>query len=91
MEDFSFKIGGVGVPISLSSIGRSYVKSVWRETKYDGYQLSEKYLLGDVSSSITPKGLNELKVVGFVLPLYTANYKGGRNECFMYGIDRDTM
>jgi hypothetical protein len=28
MEDFNFSIGGLGVPISLSSIGRKYVKSV---------------------------------------------------------------
>jgi len=24
------------------------------------------------------------------LPYYIYNYKGGRNECFMYGVDRDT-
>lgn len=48
-------------------------------------------MLGDVSNSITPKGLNVVKDIGFVLPLYIANYKGGRNECFMFGIDRDTM
>jgi hypothetical protein len=91
MEDFNFKIGGVGVPLSLSSIGRSFVKSIWKEFGYNGYQISQKYLLGDVSSTITPKGLNEVNKIGFVLPLYTINYKGGRNECFMYGIDRSTM
>jgi hypothetical protein len=90
MEDFNFKIGGIGVPLSLSSLGRSYVKSLWKEYGYKGYQLSQKYLLGDVSSTITPKGLNVVKKVGFVLPFYTANYKGGRNECFMFGIDRDS-
>jgi len=47
--------------------------------------------LGDVSASITPKGLNVLSKIGFVLPYYTANYKGGRNECFMFGVDRDTV
>lgn len=91
MEDFNFKLGGIGVPLSLSSIGRSYVKKVWVEEKYPGYQISPTYLLGDVSTSITPKGLNVLTNVGFVLPYYIANYKGGRNECFMYGIDRETV
>jgi hypothetical protein len=90
MEDFNFKIGGVGIPLSLSSIGRSYVKSVWSEESYTGYQISKKYLIGDVASSITPKGLNVIKKIGFVLPYYTANYKGGRNECFMFGVDRGT-
>ena len=89
MEDFNFKIGGVGIPVSLSSLGRNYVKSIWAESKYEGYQISQKYLLGDVSRTITPKGLNEISEIAFVLPLYIANYKGGRNECFMYGVDRD--
>jgi hypothetical protein len=36
---------------------------------------------------MTPKGLQALGEIGFVLPYYIANYKGGRNECFMYGVD----
>lgn len=44
--------------------------------KYGGYQLSGKYLLGDVSRSMTPKGLHALKDVGYILPYYIANYKG---------------
>ena len=90
MEEFNFSIGIVGIPLSLSSIGRNYVKSIWREESYGGYQISSKYLLGDVSATMTPKGLNVVKDIGFVLPYYIANYKGGRNECFMYGVDRDT-
>lgn len=39
---------------------------------------------------MTPKGLHALQEIGFVLPYYIANYKGGRNECFMYGIDKET-
>jgi hypothetical protein len=90
MEDFNFQIGGIGIPLSLSALGRSYVKNLWREESYSGYQISNKYLLGDAASSITPKGLNVIKKIGFVLPYYTANYKGGRNECFMFGVDRET-
>lgn len=89
MEDFNFPLGGNGIPISLSSIGRKYVKSIWLENKYAGYQLSSKYMLGDVSKTMTPKGLDAVKGIGFVLPYYIANYKGGRNECFMYGVDKD--
>jgi len=29
--------------------------------------------------------------IGLVLPQYIANYKGGRNECFMYGMDQETV
>lgn len=91
MEEFNFIIGGSGVPISLSSIGRRYVKSIWSDQKYPGYQISPKYLLGNVSRTITPKGLNVVREVGYVLPLYISNYKGGRNECFRYGIDKESI
>ena len=91
MEDFNFKIGFVGIPLSLSSLGRNYVRSLWKEEGYSGYQISSKYLLGDVSTAVTPKGLNEIKDIGFVLPYYISNYKGGRNECFMFGVDRDRV
>ena len=91
MDDFNFNLCGVGMPITLSSIGRKFVKSIWNEQNYQGYQISNKYLLGDVSSTMTPKGLNIVKNIGFVLPFYIANYKGGRNECFMYGVDKTTM
>jgi hypothetical protein len=90
MEEFNFSLGGIGVPLSLSSVGRRYVKNIWDETHYPGYQVS-KYSLGDVESAITPKGLNSIKQIGLVLPYYIANYKGGRNECFMYGIDSESV
>jgi hypothetical protein len=32
-----------------------------------------------------------LKNLGLVLSYFTANYKGGRNESFMYGLDTNTM
>jgi hypothetical protein len=91
MEDFNFSLGGVGVPLSLSSIGRKYVKDIWKKESYPGYQINHKYLLGDTSATITPIGLNMLKNVGLVLPYFTANYKGGRNESFMYGLDTETL
>ena len=58
---------------------------------YKSYQISTNYLLGDVSNSITPKGLNVLNKAGYILPYYIANYKGSRNECFMYGLDQSTI
>jgi hypothetical protein len=61
MEEFSFNFGGVGLPLSLSAIGRKYVKQIWKETKYPGYQISPTYSLGDVATTITPKGLNAIK------------------------------
>ena len=91
MEDFNFSLGGIGVPLSLSSIGRKFVRNIWEQLSYPGYQISNKYLLGDTAATITPIGLNVIKSVANILPLYTSNYKGGRNESFMYGVDRENI
>lgn len=56
MEEFNFNLGGFGIPLSLSlsSIGRKYVKQIWQEIIYPGYQISHNYLIGDVSTTINP-------------------------------------
>jgi hypothetical protein len=38
-----------------------------------------------------PKGLFFSKDVGAHLSYYIANYKGGRKESFMYGVDETTQ
>jgi len=57
---------------------------------YKGYQISNKYLLGDSSATQTPKGLLTTSQTGLKIAYYIANYKGGRNECYMYGVDEVT-
>ena len=66
MEYFNFnlKIGGLVIPVSLFSLGRSYVKSIWKSESYSGYKISSKYMLGNASSTITPKDFNVIKKVG---------------------------
>jgi hypothetical protein len=91
MEDFNFKIHELGIPVTLSSLSSKYVKFKWIEKLYDGYQISNKYLIGDTSVTQTPKGLNILKDIGLNINRFIACYKGGRNECFMYGIDENTL
>lgn len=87
MEDFNFSLKKLGIPIILSSLGVNYVKNFWNEINYDGYQISNKFLLGNSSTTLTPKGLSATTEIGIKLPLFIANYKGGRNESFMYGRD----
>ena len=91
MEDFNFKLKEIGVPATLSSLGAKYVKERWAQKNYKGYQISSKYLIGDSSSIQTPKGLLVSSKTGLKLSYYIANYKGGRNESFMYGVDNDTF
>lgn len=87
MEKFNFDLGLIGIPLSLSALSAAYIKNKWFEDEYKGYQISKEYLIGDVSKTQTPKGLFSVGDIGLYLSLYIANYKGGRNESFMYGID----
>lgn len=90
MQEFNYVLGGLGIPVTLSSLASSYIRNFWKRKKYSGYQLSHKYLMTNVSKSLTPKGLSVLKEIGIKSTMYIANYRGGRNESFMYGFDKDT-
>lgn len=87
MTKFYFKLGKVGVPITLSSISIKFVEDWWKSIGYNGYQIRPDYSLGNLGNIITPKGLTTVGSVGLYLSHYVASYKGGRNESFMYGVD----
>lgn len=91
MESFNFENGVIGIPLTLSAISKNYLINYWAEKKYKGYQITPEYFMGDASKTITPKGLHASQMVGIKMSLYIANYKGGRNESFMYGIENDTI
>lgn len=91
MEDFNHKLNKIGIPVTLSSLGTSYVKYKWEEIGYKGYQIDPNILMGDTSKLMTPRGLLDNLDIALCLPYYIAAYKGGRNECFMYGRDTETL
>lgn len=93
METFNFSIGGLGIPLTLSSIGTRYVEMKWKEAGYGGYQLNPEIMIGDAPKIQTPLGLNadNIKTIGEYLPLYIKNYKGGRNESLMYGFEKERI
>jgi hypothetical protein len=86
MEKFNMGLGKIGVPITLSSLGKQYVLKRWEEESYS-YQVSSLYLVGDTHKVYTPQGLDKWKNVGLILGHFIGNYKGGRNESYMYGCD----
>ena len=90
MESFNFQLEGIGIPLTLSGLGNKFVEKQWVESGYKGYQISPDYLIGDSSRVQTPMGLHQVGKTGLKLGLFIANYKGGRNESFMYGIDTKT-
>jgi hypothetical protein len=94
MEEFNFDLSHIGIPITLSSLGRKYVLNFWESnaifSNRSKYQISNKILLGDSENINTPKGLFEMGDIGLNISKFIANYKGGRNESFMYGVDENT-
>lgn len=90
MEDFNLGLNKMGIPLTLSSLGTTYVKHKWEMMGYKGYQISPNLKIGDTSKIMTPRGLIDTIDIALFLPLFIASYKGGRNECFMYGVDNTT-
>lgn len=46
--------------------------------------------MGNADEIQTPKGLFATRDVGVHMSYFIANYKGGRNESFMYGVDESS-
>jgi hypothetical protein len=46
--------------------------------------------MGNADELQTPKGLFASRNIGAHMSYFIANYKGGRNESFMYGCDEKT-
>lgn len=44
-------------------------------------------MMGNADEIQTPKGLFATRDIGVHMSYFIANYKGGRNESFMYGVD----
>lgn len=94
INDFQFRLGNLALPPTLGSISSTFVKKQWKADNYRGYQIHPDYPLGNIQKSINPVGLHALGSTGNFLPLFIGNtmaldsYRGGRNEAYMYGIDK---
>lgn len=91
MEEFNRTVNQIGIPLTLSSIGRMYVLKAFNDMdRFLPYQISGEYMMGNANEVQTPKGLHATGQVGSHMSYFIANYKGGRNESFMYGCDENT-
>lgn len=87
MEEFYCTTGKQGVPLTLSSVGKSYVLSEWDKEGYAGYQLNKDSSMGDLTE-MGPRSLRSTYgTFKHTLTSLTA-YRGGRNESFMYGFEK---
>lgn len=46
------------------------------------------FYFGKLSTLFTPKGINACGVMGLTFMLGLSSLRGGRNESYMYGVDR---
>jgi len=90
MNDFSFSMGLFKLPCTLGSLTSKFAKNKWAEDDYKGYQVNPEYPLGNVQETFNPKGIRSTGDIGENLSLFIGSFRGGRNECFAYGIDKDT-
>lgn len=77
MEKFNLSVKKIGIPVTLSSMGRSYVLNEWTKVfeKYLPYQLSAEYSFGNADEIQTPKGLFATREIGAHMSYFIANYK----------------
>ncbi|KAG0632657.1 hypothetical protein HOY80DRAFT_1116421, partial [Tuber brumale] len=90
MSDFVINFGDIRMPLTLGTICSKYLKNKWVKDGYKGHQPNSEFLLGNTHASHTPKGINSIGFAAENENLYLSSFRGGRNECFSYGIDRDT-
>lgn len=88
MEEFNEGLNKTGVPLTLSSLSKAYVLKEWVSQEYNGYQMLNGYSFGKIKELVTPKGLSTTGLIGYALNYYISSYRGGRNESFMYGVDK---
>lgn len=57
--------------------------------KYGGYQVRNDIMIGNLTTKLTPKYARAIDLSKYIIP-YITGYRGGRNESFMYGVDKIT-
>jgi hypothetical protein len=87
MNDFAFNLGQHKLPVTLGSLASNYIKNKWQEDNYRGYQIDGEFPIGDAQTSHTPHGISNLGRAGEMINSFIGSFRGGRNECFVYGVD----
>jgi hypothetical protein len=91
MEDFNFALNDIGVPLSLSSLGNKYVKKTLRSSELQWISsISNLFTWGYFDNYYTKRVICYIRY-WIKISYYIANYKGGINESFMYGGEKDTL
>ena len=89
INDFAFRLGALDLPVTLGSLSNKYISNKWKSDGYNGYQIDVNYPLGNAQTSYTPRGITTLGKTGEVMNIFLGSFRGGRNECFSYGLDNE--
>ena len=84
--------GRYSIPITLSSLASSYLKShLVDNSPYHDPKDNAKFGLKNLSKVFTPTGVELAGDLPFYISYFLGSYHGGRNESFIYGIVRETV
>lgn len=86
MEEFNYSLDKLGVPLTLSGIGKSYVMKEWSSINYGGYHIRSDIMVGNLVSKLTPKHARSIDLSRYIVQ-FISGFRGGRNESMMYGVD----
>jgi hypothetical protein len=77
IEMFYFSKGGLGLPLTLSGVGKQAINQQWEKEGYKGYHITHEPMVGDTIKLQTPIGLNSpgYEKIGTNLSLYLKSYR----------------
>lgn len=76
----------LGIPVTISSMSRRIMESRLVRPAYKLPTKNSKYSERNISKLYTPKGVNLAGDLSSYLYLLLGSYRGGRGECYMYGV-----
>jgi len=89
LQQFSLDHAGqFRIPSTLPSLAKNMALKFWHDQNVPQFQLFRDYHIGDFNSIFTSKGLQTVNKIGMALPAFVSAFRGGRNESFIYGVDR---
>jgi len=89
LQQFSLDHAGqFRIPSTLPSLAKNMALKFWYNQNIPQFQLFRDYHIGDFNSIFTSKGLQTVNKIGIALPSFVSAFRGGRNESFIYGVDR---
>ena len=90
LQEFSFSnLGEYSVPNTIASLARKTTLKLWNNLGLTDFNRLGEYHLADFRNTFSSKGIQAVGNVATILPYFLGVYRGGRNESFAYGLDKE--